>query len=94
MFGKVILFLECSLSSNFHFGVHCTLVVEVSREKKRKQQESLGQRGFIRSVKHCACANVRMLSRLSLTLREFSFSIVSKAPYYGDEGKCRNRTLE
>lgn len=61
--------------------------------KKRKQQESLGQQGFIYSMNHCARANVRMLSRLSLTLREFCFSIISKTPYYGDKERCRNRTL-
>lgn len=60
---------------------------------KRENSESLGQQGFICSVNHRACANVRMSFGLNMTLREFCFSLVSKAPYYEDKERGRNRTL-
>lgn len=80
-------YLKVSLQSSLH---SCCWGIS---GKKRKQQESLGQQGFICGVNHRACANVRMFSRLSLTLREFCFSVVSQAPCYRDKERCRNGTL-
>lgn len=44
LFWKGFLFLELWLISKFHFRVHCTLVAEVSQEKRENSKSPLGSK--------------------------------------------------